>query len=110
MAERAARVRTSDVVIGTGSAAVEAYVVEPAAGPARAGILFLHWLGDHRSDRTQFLSEARELARSGVRCVLPAGQKGRMGRVGTHMAVVFAGWGPSGRRFKSTPASPPPLA
>ena len=24
-----------------------------------------------------------------------------MGRVGTHMAVVFAGWGPSGRRFKS---------
>lgn len=74
MAERAARVRTSDVVIGTGNAAVEAYVVEPAGAPARAGILFLHWLGDHRSDRTQFLSEARELARSGVRCVLPAGR------------------------------------
>ena len=24
-----------------------------------------------------------------------------MGRVGTHMAVVSSGWGPSGRRFKS---------
>ena len=36
-----------------------------------------------------------------VRCVPSAGQEGRMGRVGTHMAVVSAGWGPSGRRFKS---------
>jgi hypothetical protein len=26
---------------------------------------------------------------------------GRMGRGGTDMAVVSAGWGPSGRRFKS---------
>lgn len=66
--------RTSDVVLGTGDAAVEAYVVEPADGRSRAGILFLHWFGDHRSDRTQFLSEARELTRSGVRCVLPAGR------------------------------------
>ncbi len=24
-----------------------------------------------------------------------------MGRVGTHLAVVSSGWGPSGRRFKS---------
>jgi pimeloyl-ACP methyl ester carboxylesterase len=33
-----------------------------------------HWLGEHRSDRTQFLSEARVSARLGVRCVLPAGR------------------------------------
>ena len=61
-------------MLGSGEAAVEAYVVEPAGGKARAGILFLHWLGEHRSDRTQFLSEARAYAGQGVRCVLPAGR------------------------------------
>lgn len=68
------RIVTSDVVLGSGGAAVEAFVVEPAAGPLRAGILFLHWLGEHRSDRTQFLAEARTFAAMGVRCVLPAGR------------------------------------
>jgi pimeloyl-ACP methyl ester carboxylesterase len=63
-----------DVTLGSGDSAVEAYVVEPAGGAARAGILFLHWLGEHRSDRSQFLSEAREYARAGVRSVLPAGR------------------------------------
>jgi pimeloyl-ACP methyl ester carboxylesterase len=67
------RIRTTDVVFGTGNAAVEAYVVEPTA-PPRAGVFFLHWLGDHRSDRTQFLSEARSLATLGVQSVLPAGR------------------------------------
>ena len=62
------------MTLGAGDAAVEAYVVEPADGRVRAGVLFLHWLGEHRSDRTQFLSEARRLARLGVRCVLPAGR------------------------------------
>jgi pimeloyl-ACP methyl ester carboxylesterase len=74
MAEGRARVRMQDVVVGSGAAEVEAYVVEPADGPVRAGVLFLHWLGDHRSDRTQFLSESRALAREGVRSVLPAGR------------------------------------
>jgi len=69
-----ARVRVADEVLGSGDARVEAYVVEPADGRVRAGILFLHWLGDHRSDRTQFLSEARGYAAAGVRCVLPAGR------------------------------------
>jgi pimeloyl-ACP methyl ester carboxylesterase len=73
MAQKA-RARTQDVVVGSGDGAVEAYVVEPADGRIRAGILFLHWLGEHRSDRTQFLSEARVFARLGVRCVLPAGR------------------------------------
>lgn len=64
-----------DTTFGTGDAAVEAYIVEPspADGPPRAGILFLHWLGEHRSDRSQFLSEAKAFARLGVRSVLPAG-------------------------------------
>jgi pimeloyl-ACP methyl ester carboxylesterase len=69
-----ARIRVLDEELGEGDAAVEAYVVEPADAPIRAGILFLHWLGEHRSDRTQFLSEAHAWARQGVRCVLPAGR------------------------------------
>jgi pimeloyl-ACP methyl ester carboxylesterase len=68
------RIRVLDERLGEGERAVETYVVEPAVGEIRAGILFLHWLGEHRSDRTQFLSEARQYARRGVRCVLPAGR------------------------------------
>ena len=68
------RIKVIDTMFGEGDAAVEAYVVEPADREVRAGILFLHWLGEHRSDRTQFLSEARAYARRGVRCVLPAGR------------------------------------
>jgi pimeloyl-ACP methyl ester carboxylesterase len=70
----ARRVRVADAALGSGDARVEAYIVEPADGRVRAGMLFLHWLGDHRSDRTQFLSEARGYAAAGVRCVLPAGR------------------------------------
>ena len=68
------RIRTTDEILGEGDSAVEAYVVGPAEGEIRAGILFLHWLGEHRSDRTQFLSEARSYAQAGIRCVLPAGR------------------------------------
>jgi pimeloyl-ACP methyl ester carboxylesterase len=69
------QVRVTDTSFGQADAAVESYVVEPASGGApKAGILFLHWLGEHRSDRTQFLAEARDYAALGVRCVLPAGR------------------------------------
>jgi pimeloyl-ACP methyl ester carboxylesterase len=71
---RATRITVSDVALGSGEAAVAAYVVEPAAAEARVGIMFLHWLGEQHSDRTQFLSEARTYAALGVRCVLPAGR------------------------------------
>jgi len=74
MTTRQPRVRTEDVVIDAGDERVEAYIVEPAGGVARAGVLFLHWLGEHHNDRTQFLAEARALAREGVRSVLPAGR------------------------------------
>ena len=67
-------VRVADAVLGSGDSRVEAYIVEPADGRVRAGILFLHWLGERHSDRTQFLSEARGYAVAGVRCVLPAGR------------------------------------
>lgn len=68
------RVRVTDTTFGQADAAVEAYVVEPQNGAAKAGILFLHWLGEHHNDRTQFLSEAHDYAELGVRCVLPAGR------------------------------------
>ncbi|MEA2675720.1 MAG: hypothetical protein QOI92_2912 [Chloroflexota bacterium] len=71
---RPKRLTVSDVVLGSGDAQVEAHVVVTGAGEGRAGILFLHWLGEHHSDRTQFLSEARAYAALGVRCVLPAGR------------------------------------
>jgi pimeloyl-ACP methyl ester carboxylesterase len=74
MATSAGRARVLDLRLGDGDAAVEAYVVEPAGREIRAGVLFLHWLGERRSDRSQFLSEARRMARLGVRSVLPAGR------------------------------------
>jgi pimeloyl-ACP methyl ester carboxylesterase len=67
-------VRVADAVLGSGHSRVEAFIVEPGDGRVRGGILFLHWLGEHRSDRTQFLSEARTYAAAGARCVLPAGR------------------------------------
>ena len=66
-------VRLEDRRIATADGAVEAFVVGPSARSAWAGILFLHWLGEQRSDRSQFLSEARTFAEAGVRSVLPAG-------------------------------------
>ena len=68
------RIRVVDAVLGSGDSRVEASIVEPSDGRVRAAILFLHWLGEHHSDRSQFLSEARAYAHLGVRCVLPAGR------------------------------------
>lgn len=76
MARRAIRAaRVQDVALDVpGADSVDAFVVDPADEPARAGILFLHWLGEHHNDRSQFLVEARALATLGVRSVLPAGR------------------------------------
>jgi pimeloyl-ACP methyl ester carboxylesterase len=54
---------------------VEAFVVSPGDGSRpKAGVLWLHWLGEHHNDRTQLMPEAIDLARAGVRSVLPAGR------------------------------------
>jgi dienelactone hydrolase len=59
-----------------GQHAVLAYLVR-SAGPLRprshAGILFLHWLGQIHSDRSEFLAEAAELAPRGAVSLLPQG-------------------------------------
>ena len=57
-----------------GADPVEAFVVQPVAAAPRAGVLFVHWLGEHHNDRTQFLPEAIALAGKGVRSILPAGR------------------------------------
>jgi len=56
----------------SGADTVRASIVRPAKGGKRmAGILYVHWLGDHQtSNRTQFQSEALELAERGVVSVL----------------------------------------
>lgn len=50
----------------------KAYLVRPP-GPAKAAVLFVHWYepGSADSNRTQFLSQALELAREGVVSLLP---------------------------------------
>jgi cephalosporin-C deacetylase-like acetyl esterase len=45
---------------------VKAYVVVPKGNGPFAGILWVHWLGEEKSNRTQFLDEAIELAPKGV--------------------------------------------
>jgi pimeloyl-ACP methyl ester carboxylesterase len=54
-----------------------AYLVEPAGGGRGSGVVFLHWFDTEAPDgnRTQFLEEARGLAREhGTVSVLPQGQ------------------------------------
>ena len=45
---------------------VKAYLVVPKGIGPFAGILWAHWLGEEKSNRTQFLDEAVELAPKGV--------------------------------------------
>jgi len=45
---------------------VKAYLVVPKGSGPFAGILWVHWLGEEKSNRTQFLDEAVELAPKGT--------------------------------------------
>jgi dienelactone hydrolase len=59
-----------------GQRPVAAYLVRSSGSlrpHSHAGILFLHWLGQIHSDRTEFLAEATELAPSGAVSLLPQG-------------------------------------
>ena len=72
-----ARVVVEDVQVPVpGQAPLPAYLVRPAgqvAPGSQAGILFLHWLGQIHSDRTEFLPEAVQLAAEGAVSLLPEG-------------------------------------
>ena len=45
---------------------VKAYLVSPSGAGPLAGILWVHWLGEKKSNRTQFLDEAVALASRGT--------------------------------------------
>ena len=45
---------------------IKAYLVVPKGSGPFAGILWVHWLGEEKSNRTQFLDEAVELAPQGA--------------------------------------------
>ena len=55
---------------------VQAWLVAPSGRTPRhsmAGILWLHWLGQIHNDRSEYLSEAVDLAGKGVVSILPQG-------------------------------------
>ncbi|HKR13990.1 MAG TPA: hypothetical protein VJT15_18150 [Pyrinomonadaceae bacterium] len=45
---------------------IKAYLVVPSGNGPFAGVLWVHWLGEEKSNRTQFLDEAVELAPKGT--------------------------------------------
>lgn len=55
---------------GADGGQVPAFLIAPATGTPRAGILFLHWLGDDFSSRDEFVDEAVSLAGQGVESML----------------------------------------
>ncbi|HXP21069.1 MAG TPA: dienelactone hydrolase family protein [Streptosporangiaceae bacterium] len=73
----ATQVIISDVRVPVpGQHPVQAYLVRSAGSlrpHSHAGILFLHWLGQIHSDRTEFLAEATQLAPRGAVSLLPQG-------------------------------------
>jgi len=52
---------------------IEAYVVLPQGKGRFAGVVFFHWLGNVKSDRTEFLDEAVTLAKQGTVSLLIQG-------------------------------------
>jgi len=72
-----AQVSVQDIRVPVpGQQPVPAYLVRSAGGlkpGSQAGILFLHWLGQIHSDRTEFLAEAIQLAPRGAVSLLPQG-------------------------------------
>jgi dienelactone hydrolase len=81
-AARAVLAPTAQVIVQdvrvpvAGHAPVAAYLVRTGGAVragSEAGILWLHWLGQIHSDRTEFLAEAVQLASHGVVSLLPQG-------------------------------------
>jgi len=52
---------------------IDAYIVRPQGKGSFAGVVFFHWLGNVKSDRTEFLDEAVALARQGTVSLLIQG-------------------------------------
>ena len=66
-AERRGDVTVRDITFSPGAGReVKAYLVVPKGNGPFAGILWVHWLGEEKSNRTQYLDEAIELAPKGA--------------------------------------------
>ena len=52
---------------------IDAYLVRPTGRGRFAGVVFFHWLGNVKSDRTEFLDEAVALAKQGTVSLLIQG-------------------------------------
>lgn len=52
---------------------IKAYLIKPKGSGPFAGVLFFHWLGNSKSDRTEFLDEAIALGRQGTVSLLIQG-------------------------------------
>ena len=52
---------------------IKAYLIKPAGKGPFAGVLFFHWLGNIKSDRTEFLDEALALGKQGIASLLIQG-------------------------------------
>lgn len=65
--EQRGDVTVKDITFSTGlGRQTKAYLVVPRGNGPFAGILWVHWLGEEKSDRSQFLDEAVELAPKGA--------------------------------------------
>ena len=56
-----------------GQGRTQAYLITPKGKGPFAGVLFFHWLGEEKSDRTEFLEEATALAKQGTVSLLIQG-------------------------------------
>lgn len=65
--EQRGDVRVRDITFAPGPGReIKAYLVVPNGNGPFAGILWVHWLGEEKSNRTQFLDEAVQLAPKGA--------------------------------------------
>ena len=65
--EQRGDVTVRDITLSPGPGReIKAYLVVPKGNGPFAGILWAHWLGEEKSNRTQFLDEAVELAPKGA--------------------------------------------
>lgn len=65
--EKRGDVTVTDITFSPGPGrTIKGYLVRPAGNGPFAGILWVHWLGEEKSNRTQFLDEAVQLAPKGT--------------------------------------------
>lgn len=66
-----ALVEEGSLTVGEEATPIGITIVSPTGVPLRAGLVWGHWLGNVKSDRSQYLQEAVQLASDGLLSVLP---------------------------------------